>query len=140
MAEIKVITELCAEDRKRIDDVFYALVQLVELAKGRHEMAAEVGKLIELPVHEPTEEVTPEEPEAPAGEVAPEEPEAPEAPAEEEAPKVTKEDIQQKVVALSAAGKKEEVKTIIKKYADRVSAIAEESYGKVWKELTALEG
>lgn len=137
MADIKVTTELCAEDRKRIDDVFYALVQLVELAKGRHETAAEVGKIIELPVHAPTEEVAPEEPEAPVEEVAPEEPEAP---AEAEAPKVTKEDIQQKVVALSAAGKKEEVKTIIKKYADRVSAIAEEAYVEVWDQLTALEG
>lgn len=131
MAEIKVTTELCVEDRKRIDDVFYALTQLVELAKGRPAMAAEVGKLVELPVHPPTEDPAPE---------APEEPETTEAPAGEEKPKITLEDIRQKVVALSAADKKTEVRSIIKKYADKVSAIAEEAYVEVWDQLTALEG
>lgn len=138
MAEIRVTTELCAEDRTRLDNLFYAIVQQTELLKGRQEMAEAVGKFVEAPAEEPQAPATAEEPEAPAEEIAPEEPEAPVANAE--APKIKLADIQQKVVALSAAGKRDEVRGIVKKYAECVSKIAEEAYVEVWDDLTALEG
>ena len=49
-------------------------------------------------------------------------------------------DIQQKVVTLSAAGKKAQVRDLITAYANRVSAIPEDKVGEVWQKLTELEG
>ena len=48
-------------------------------------------------------------------------------------------DIQKKVVELSAAGKKAEVRDIITKYANRVSAIPAEHTAEVWDQLIGLE-
>ena len=55
-------------------------------------------------------------------------------------PEVKQSDIQQKVVSLSATGKRDAVKAIIKEYALKVSAIPEDKFGEVWAKLTALEG
>ena len=55
-------------------------------------------------------------------------------------PKVTVEDIRSKVLALTAAGKKEELKEIIKSYASKVSEIPEELLAEVLQKLDALEG
>ena len=90
---------------------------------------------VEAPGQLSIEEPAPVE-EAPAEEPAPVE----EAPAEEPAEVVELSDIQKKVVALSAAGKKAEVRDIITKYASRVSAIPADKTAEVWEQLTALEG
>ena len=55
-------------------------------------------------------------------------------------PSVSKADIQKKVIDLSSAGKKAEVRDIVKAYADKVSTIPEDKLSEVWAKLTALEG
>ena len=141
MNEIKVATELCEKDRELLSDLTHALVQLTIQLKGDTEAAEHYGKCFgkdaEDPAEEPQAPAVAEEPEQPENEPA-EEVEPEKAPTE--APKVTLSDIQQKVVALSAAGKKAEVRDIIKKYADRVSVIAVNDYVEVWDELAKLEG
>jgi hypothetical protein len=64
---------------------------------------------------------------------------AEEAPVEEPIKVVSLSDIQKKVVELSAAGKKAEVRDIITKYANRVSAIPAEHTAEVWDQLIGLE-
>lgn len=49
-------------------------------------------------------------------------------------------DIQKAVVRLAAAGKKVEVREIVKGYADRVSGIPEDKRAEVLARLSALEG
>lgn len=48
-------------------------------------------------------------------------------------------DIQQKVVELSAAGMKAQVRDIVKAYAEKVSAIPEDKLQEVWAQLDSLE-
>lgn len=141
MNEIKVKTEMCEKDRELISDLTHAIVQLTIQLKGNSEAADPYGKcfgvtseFIPLDPVTPLPDPAPEAPEQPE----PTEPEESEEPGEEE-PKITKEDIQQKVVALSSAGKKDEVKAIVRKHADRVSAIPPKSYAEVWRQLTELE-
>lgn len=57
-----------------------------------------------------------------------------------ETPQYKPEDIQQKVVALSASGKKAEVREIVKSYAEKVSAIPADKFGEVMARLAGLEG
>lgn len=156
MNTITIITELCQEDRNRLD-VISDTLELIRQAMLNGAPAASVAAQ-DAPKSEPKAEPTPEA-EAPAeaqnepqampqtdlydedgGEIAPE-PTEPEAPAEE-APTVEPvalSDIQKKVVALSAAGKKAEVREIVTKYASRVSAIPVEHTAEVWQQLCALE-
>ena len=129
-----ITIELCAEDRARLDGILEALKShnckgCVEAAVNytAAQMAAPVKPV--APVSEAKEE--------PKAEPAPE----PEQPAvKEDAPAVSLSDIQQKVVTLSAAGKKAQVRDIITAYASRVSAIPEDKVGEVWQKLTELEG
>lgn len=126
--------ELCAEDRARLDGILEALTQ--HNCKGCVEAAT---------AYTVAQMVAPVEPVAPVAE-AKEEPKAEPAPepeqpaAKEDAPAVSLSDIQQKVVTLSAAGKKAQVRDIITAYASRVSAIPEDKVGEVWQKLTELEG
>jgi hypothetical protein len=145
MNEIKVTTELCEKDRKLLRDLTHALIQLTDATTPQMLLldgttgkfcGPALGQQIE-PAEEPQAPAVAEEPEQPKNEPA-EEVKPEKAPTE--APKVTLSDIQQKVVALSAAGKKAEVRDVIKKYADRVSAIAVTAYVEVWDELAKLEG
>ena len=108
---------LCQEDRARLDKIIEALEQTRMM---------------------PAEETIPEEPnevqevmEAFKEELAPE-------PVKESAKVVTLADIQKKVVELSAAGKKAEVRDIITKYANRVSAIPGDKTAEVWNQLIGL--
>lgn len=83
----------------------------------------------------PTEETKPE----PVEPVTPAE-ETPAQPVEEPAvPTVKVADVQQKVVTLSAAGKKDAVREIVMAYASRVSAIPEDKLAEVMDKLNALE-
>lgn len=55
-----------------------------------------------------------------------------------EQPTVKREDVQKKVVELSAAGKKDAVKAIVQAVAKNVSAIPEDKLAEVWDKLTEL--
>ena len=111
-----ITIELCKEDRKRLDDILTALAVAIlkpeEVSKARAELAAETkeAQKEELAVESPV------------------------------SPSVTRADIQQLVVELSAAGKKGEVKDIITAYAPRVSGIPEDKFVEVWQKLSSIEG
>lgn len=135
MNNITVTVELCAEDRARLDKIFEALTTNVAgYAVGQFEqyltrMAPAPALTTEaVEYNQPTEDTA--EPETPA--------EAQETAKAE--PSVSKADIQRKVVELSSAGKKAEVRDIVKAYADKVSTIPEDKLSEVWAKLTALEG
>lgn len=129
-----ITIELCAEDRARLDGILEALTQ--HNCKGCVEAAVNyTAAQMAAPV-EPVASVSADEAE-PKAEPAPE----PERPAvKEDAPAVSLSDIQQRVVTLSAAGKKAQVRDIITAYASRVSAIPEDKVNEVWAKLAELEG
>jgi hypothetical protein len=148
MNEIKVTTELCAEDRARLDKLTAALEQLAPITMQIDETV--MGNVTDSAVicpdnlagtkdHEDFVEIIPEGTDlndlTGAGtyekETGPEEPAA---------PQHTKAELQPKVVSLVSAGKKEEVKEIIKQYAAKVSDIPEEKVDEVWAKLEQLEG
>jgi hypothetical protein len=137
MNNITVTVELCAEDRARLDKIFEALTTNVAgyVVSQAEKYYTEKQTAVAAPVTtEAVEETQPTvdttEPEKPA--------EAQETAKEE--PSVSKADIQRKVVELSSAGKKAEVRDIVKAYADKVSTIPEDKLSEVWAKLTALEG
>ena len=144
--EIKVTASLHEEDRKRIDALIRALHDLTGGACGPH---ATTGNYHSAPqtdaaepvkeIDQPAEKTSESEQDAPA----PWEKDAPDLPGvAEEAPtvKYSKEDVQQKVVSLAAAGKKPAVKEIVEAYAERVSLIPEDKLDEVMDKLIALEG
>ena len=137
---MNIITiELCQEDRARLDKIIEALEQTqqmpaaapVEQNTPRTEAGTE--SIPETEVSTAVQEDAEKSAEAFNEETAPE-------PVEEPAKVVSLADIQKKVVELSAAGKKAEVRDIITKYANRVSAIPAEYTAEVWNQLTVLEG
>lgn len=133
-----ITIELCAEDRARLDHINVNLTELILRVMGngapdmgevlRRAAPELAGKLAEQhPVTEPFEELPKAEP----------------VPFEQPTPETTQykpEDIQQKVVALSASGKKAEVREIVKSYAEKVSAIPADKFGEVMARLAELEG
>lgn len=132
MNELRVTVELCAEDRARLDKIIAGLEKdctkcaetVIRYGVGiAQEMAQNEEKPAEV-------------------ETTPTEPEPQETPQETEpsAPSVTKADVQSKVMTLSQAGKKAEVKAIVTEYADRISAIPEDKLAEVMEKLNALEG
>lgn len=72
---------------------------------------------------------------APAGQPAP----TPE-PAPEQPQTYTLEDVRRKVVELTTAGKKAQVREIVKSYAETVSGLPEDKFAEIMDRLTALEG
>lgn len=129
-----ITIELCAEDRARLDNILEALSHhdcsrcandVAKYVVGTLETAQEPAEAPE-PIKEETAQPEPEV-------VAP----ATEEPAEKP---VSKADIQRKVVELSAAGKKAQVREIVTAYAVKVSDIPEDKTTEVWNKLTALEG
>lgn len=166
MNEIKVITEMCPEDRARLDKQTAAIEELTKaLGEYPHKCencAAYVADVLArvqaggekmVSHYEPAEEPKnePQEPakvETPA--TTPNEEEKPaevtETPAEEPAePSVTLAQIQQKVVQLCAAfdgTKKADVRAIINEYGAKVSDLKDQpdKWDEVWTKLTALEG
>lgn len=129
-----ITIELCAEDRARLDKILAALEgrpncttcaqQIVDYVSGAtgHTEAAE-AKMADIP--EPYTEPTPfEEP----------------APAEPVDFGKLRDDVRQKVVELSANGKKAQVRDIIKAYAANVTTLPDDKLSEVMAKLTALEG
>ena len=147
-----ITIELCKEDRDRLDGIFGALALLVErqncakcalnVTRLMDERHAQDAQEPQEPAEPAEQAATPPEEEKPATEEltpAWEEPDA--APQyEEPAPKVSRADLQQKVVALSVAGKKAQVREIVKAYASNVSGVPEDKLAECWTRLTALEG
>lgn len=127
---ITMTVELCAEDRARLDNI------LAALTAGGH-----ACKCAETPA--PAAEAAPAPETAPAVEVYTPEAESPAAAAEEpktEAKYVpTIDELQSKVMNLITAGKKAEVREIVKSYAVKVSDIPEDKRAEAWERLTALE-
>lgn len=134
MANIITI-ELCAEDRARLD-------RLTDFLEKR---IAQVDELYGKELPSRTEKETTEEKTAET--TQPEQTPDPEAnPATEpsnepaKAKPVTIEDIRGKVLKLTGAGKKDEVRAIIHQYATKVPDIPEDKRAEVLKKLTKLEG
>jgi hypothetical protein len=124
-----IIVNLCEEDRQRLDRIIAALERPAPKCERCADDVAEfVDDRLRQNGLEPqaTEDTAPEE--KPAEEAKPEQ------------PAVSRADIQRKVVELSAVGKKEQVREVVKEYADRVSAIPEDKLVEVWQKLTALGG
>ena len=136
MNTINLTTELCAEDRARLD----TLIQELRVVSDTAELIRQA--LVNGTIPAAPQAVAAVQPE-PEAEPAPEEkaPTEPQEAAEEDfMPWVTLTDIQKKVVGLSTAGKKDAVKAIVQEYAAKVSAIPEDKLAEVLARLTALEG
>lgn len=131
MNTITMTVELSAEDRVRLDAILEALQGSRANCKGCVEAALKVagaGKTQPEAAEQPEPEVvTTHEPVA-----APEPEKQPER-------SVERSDIQRKVVELSNAGKKAQVREIVMSYAGRVTEIPEDKLVEVWDKLTALE-
>lgn len=118
---ITMTIELCAEDRARLDNILAALA-------GSH-----TCKCAGSPA--PVEVVAPVTEAVPAVEVY-----TPEAESPAEAKYTPSfDELQRKVLALIAAGKKPEVREIVKSYATKVSDIPEDKLAEAWERLTGLE-
>ena len=128
----QIIIELCTEDRARIDRLTEAIEAMAQ-NQPRQLYAIDLSSATEGPELEPLglETETPKETQP--------EPEKPTEP-KNEAPAVTVDDIRSKVLALTAAGKKEELKAIVKEYAPKVSEIPADKLAEVLDKLNALEG
>ena len=111
---------LCQEDRVRLDKIIEALEQSRVMPVNETIPEVEAPNEVQEVMEAFKEEATSE-------------------PVEEPAKGVTLADIQKKVVELSVAGKKEEVRDIITKYANRVSAIPAEKTAEIWNQLIGLE-
>lgn len=135
-----ITIELCAEDRARLDHINVNLTELIMRVMGNQ--APDMGEVLQKAAPELAEKLAAQHPvadpfkELPKAEPVPFEQEAP----KQEAPQYKLEDIQQKVVALSASGKKAEVREIVKSYAEKVSAIPADKFGEVMARLAGLEG
>jgi hypothetical protein len=135
-----ITIELCAEDRARLDHINGNLTELIMRVMGNQ--APDMGEVLQKAAPELAEKLAAQHPvadpfkELPKAEPVPFEQEAP----KQETPRYKLEDIQQKVVALSASGKKAEVREIVKSYAEKVSAIPADKFGEVMAKLIGLEG
>lgn len=129
-----ITIEFSAEDRARLDRIAAALEGAKPKCDSCVSTALDAMKAATAAPMEFTKEEP--QPEAPKPAATPEPPQT----ATEDKPAVSVADIQRKVVALSGAGKKAEVREIVKAYADKVSGIPEDKLTEVWAQLTALEG
>lgn len=129
-----ITIEFSAEDRARLDRIAAALEGAKPKCDSCVSTALDAMKAAQSAPMEFTKEEPQPEPTKPTA--AQEPPQT----ATEDKPTVSVADIQRKVVALSNAGKKAEVREIVKAYADKVSGIPEDKLGEVWAQLTALEG
>lgn len=145
-----ITIELCAEDRKRLDDLAYGLGVLAGLISQAPKVEAGIKKEEETPAEAATtaQEAKKETTQANQANTQPGEENAPKAipeaveAVEEAKPSITLAQIQQKVVQLSAnANKKATVRTIIFAYGTKVSDLKDqpEKWEEVWEKLTALE-
>ena len=136
MNEIKIITELCAEDRARLDRIAGLLEADIEAKLRTPKTTAETPQKTAEP--EPQGNTQPE----PATQAQPQKAEPVSAETEEPKPEkvyVNVEDIRRLVVTLSASGKKDKAREVIQTYARTVSDLPADKYAEVWAKLKALE-
>lgn len=147
MNEIKIITELCPEDRARVDRLTAALEALQPTTFHvddpiQKALAEQVAKSEKNPAQSPAEPAgaakaeTPATPQPEAEQPTAAEPD----PVAEAKPAPTVAELQQKVIALVNKGKKADVSAIVKSYAATVSGIPEDKRAEVLDKLNALEG
>ena len=128
-----ITIELCAEDRARLDSLLAKLDRCIGEFIPSGEVHTDYGykaQGVEYATQDEAAEAKLEEIPEPYSEPCP----------FETAPAVTRADVQQKVVALSAAGKKEKVRAVVNAYAAKVSGIPEDKLAEVMEKLNALEG
>ena len=132
MAQMIVTVELSAEDRARIDKLLEKLDRLTT-----HDCSKCVDNAVQyVAAMQSQADATPTADQEPTADTP-----APEKPVEAvQEHTVAMEDVQKKVVELSAAGKKADVRAIVKDYAERVSGIPADKLPEVWSRLAALEG
>lgn len=158
MNEIKITTELCEADRKRLDT----------LAEAMGYLAGQIHLMLNGPAYElkqpdptanlPEKEAPQPDPiadlpeevkatEAPAAEEHPVEDETPfpevteEPKAEQPAvPAVTKDDVRKLFVKLAAAGKKEKAREIVTAYATSITELPDHLVSTVYLQLVELGG
>lgn len=139
MNTINVTTELCKEDRKRLDDLIGAVSLLASVIGSALPQETRTAIIEEATAPQTEEKPEPVETVAPVEEVTA--PAEPEPVAEPETPTVTLDDIQALVLQLAspAGGKRDQVRAIVKEYAERVSLIKPEKFAEVMDKLTALD-
>lgn len=127
-----ITIELCAEDRARLDSLLAKLDccigEFVPSGEGHTDYGYK-AQGVEYATQDEAAEAKLEEIPEPYSEPCP-----------FEAPVVTRAEVQQKVVALCAAGKKEKVRAVMNAYAAKVSGIPEDKLAEVLEKLNALEG
>lgn len=138
----KIVIELCAEDRARLDNILEALKEgakssIEKAGESMKAMAESVKQLADTATEVEKIEPKAAEPVEPK-ETPKEEPKA--EPAQTDAPEVTAAELQSKVVNLVRSGKKDEARAIVMEYAENVSAIPAEKRAEVLERLNALEG
>lgn len=138
---VTIITELCPEDRKRIDELIAFAGLIASEMKGH---GAQVCAEAEEEPQEAPRPLNPDVimPQHPADVLPPHGEPEPAATPEPELPKYTKEDILAKVQSLAGPNnpKREQAKAIVKSYGAKVSDIPADKYTEVMMQLIALEG
>jgi hypothetical protein len=142
----KIIIELSAEDRERIDRLTAALeyagtaTALQHIGEGTEKstITAAPEMFEKAPETEAAAEPTTTVPWDVRDLGTPKT--KPTEPTNAPAPQVSKADVQKKVVDLASKGKKDQVKGIITAYATKVSDIPEDKLAEVLDKLNALEG
>ena len=148
MNEIKIITELCEEDRKRIAELSYGLgclagllTQLVKAGPYTEDKDAVQAKEMDLPKDDPLADIPAE---VKLAEEHPVENPFTEAPKQEEpaedTPKVTKDDVRKLFVKLAAAGKKDQAREIVTAFASSITDLPDDVVSTVYLKLIGLEG
>lgn len=135
----KIVFELCAEDRARLDRLTEALEKTAPIEIEFNPVALDTTPQ-EAPKEEPKENNSPKEeptPEATTEDTEPTQDDEPEL-------NITLEHIQQKVMQLAVdngGAKKAQVRAVISAYGSKVSDLKDQpdKWAEVWEKLTALE-
>ncbi len=143
-----ITIELCAEDRARLDRIAELLTNVGKcgaskpVTTDKADVLASIGA--ERPVYDTEEDESQGNTQA-QPEKVPEAPPAAQTVTTEEskaqtAPEVKLEELQRLVVTLARGGKKEEVRELVKSYADKVTEIPAEKRGEVYAQLLKIGG
>jgi len=143
-----ITIELCTEDRARLDRLIEAMERrncdecVAAACKAMKSVAERTTKNTEAPeslTNAPGAKEDPKAETTPPGDEKPkEEPPAPSA--STSATAIGRNDLRNKVITLSAAGKKAQAVEVIRQYAEKVTAVPEDKIAECYDKLVALEG